>query len=81
MHAVGPQIKEQLEAAKDPEIGEVVSAQLSSACGTKNESFSNFFLPLSFFHHLEFSKFGTKKSGLVGWWIVTKYGLHDTLFL
>ena len=48
MHAVGPQIKEQLEAAKDPEIGEVVSAQLSSVCGVKNENFSNFFLPLLF---------------------------------
>ena len=53
MHAVGPQIKEQLEAAKDPEIGEVVSAQLSSVCRVKDESFSNFFLPLSFIHHLE----------------------------
>ena len=67
MHAVGPQIKEQLEAAKDPEIGEVVSTQMSSSCGAKDESFSNFFLlSLLFFHHIEFSKFGTKKSGLVG---------------
>ena len=32
---VEPQIKEQLEAAKDAEIGEVVSAQLSSVCGVK----------------------------------------------
>ena len=41
---VEPQIKEQLEAAKDAEIGEVVSAQLSSVCAVWKNNFRNYLL-------------------------------------
>ena len=58
---VEPQIKEQLEAAKDAEIGEVVSAQQPLCAVWKN----NFRSSLSFSYHPEFSKPGTKESGLV----------------